>query len=41
MSKVVLDEISDFRRDWDEKAIKKLYYSLTEARVSLYITQEA
>jgi len=32
MSKVVLDEISDFRRNWDEPALQKLYYGLTEAR---------
>ncbi len=32
MSKVVLDEISDFRPNWDEHAIKKLYYGLVSAK---------
>lgn len=26
MSQIVLDEISPFRPDWDERAVKKLYY---------------
>lgn len=35
MSKVVLDEISDFRPDWDEMAVRKLYYGLVPAKVLL------
>lgn len=34
MSKVVLDEISAFRPDWDERAVAKLYYGLVSAQVS-------
>ena len=33
MSKVVLDEISDFRPGWDEQAISKMYYKLVSKRV--------
>ena len=33
MSKVVLDEISDFRPGWDEQAISKMYYKLVSQRV--------
>ncbi len=33
MSKIALDEISDFRPGWDEQAVKKLYYGgLVSAR---------
>ncbi len=34
MTKIVLDEISDFRPGWDERAIKKLYYKLVSDQVN-------